>query len=286
MIRAASYVTGHNHLIAGLLLANALSIAGLLLFHRLVTLRYGLAAANYSTVLSLAFPGALFFSFVYTESLFLAIAVLFFLLLYHEKYGWAGLVGFFLPLTKAVGIFCLAPLLVQLVLKRRSWRSYLSCDGPLLGYLAYFAFMRAATGNPLEGFQAQHFFPNQPSVAHIFDVRAFVDAFWSPVRLHGLTDSAIDRGLFLLVLLGLVLVFRLSKVDFAYALPVGVVPAMSSWFFSYNRNMMMCFPVFVALAVVLMKTGVRRAVFGGMVAVLLSIQIWFLWRHIDFYWAG
>lgn len=286
MIRAGSYLTGGNHLIAGLLLANILSVAALLLFHRLVTLNHGLQAANFATVLLLAFPGALFFSFAYTESLFLALVTLFFLLLYREKYGWAGFVGFFLPLTKAIGIFCLFPLLIQLMAKRKPWRYYLACDGPLLGYLAYFAFMRAATGNPLEGFQAQRFYPNQPSIAHIFDLRAFLDAFWMPVRLHGMTDSAIDRGLFVLVLAALFLVFRLSKVDFAYALPVGVVPAMSSWFFSYNRNMMMCFPVFIALALLLMKGSARRAVFWCLIVLMFGIQLWFLKRHLDFYWAG
>jgi Gpi18-like mannosyltransferase len=286
LIRAGSYLTGRNHFIAGLVLANLLSVAALVLFHKLVTLRYGVREATLATVLLVAFPGALFFSFIYTESLFLTLVLLFFLMLHHERYGWAGVVGFFLPLTKAVGIFCIVPLMAQLIAKRRPWRSYLACDGPLLGYLAYFVFMRAATGNALEGFQAQRFFPNQPSVAHIFDLKAFLEAFWQPVQLHGMTNSAIDRGLFLLVLAALLLVFKQNKVDFCYAALVGIVPAMSSWFFSYNRNMMMCFPVFIGLTLFLTKTRLRQVIFWCLVTLLLTIQIWFLGRHVDFRWAG
>src|SRR5438552_3436994 len=148
LIRACSHFTGHNHLIAGLLLANLLSIAATALFHRFVTLYHGLQTANLATILLLAFPGALFFSFIYTESLFFLLIVLFFWFLFKENFLAAAVVGFFLPLTKAIGIFCLLPALAYLVfnkkphdaplpsdgrgIKGEGWLKYLMLDGPLL----------------------------------------------------------------------------------------------------------------------------------------------------------
>ncbi len=285
LIKGASVLTGNNHFWAGIVLSNVLSIAAILLFHRFVTAYHGLSAANRSTILLLAFPGALFFSFIYTESLFLLLITLFFLLLFQQKYLLAGIIGFFLPLTKAIGIFCLFPLLAQLLLNKRRWTDYLAFDGPILGYLAYFLIMLWSTGNAFEGFQAQRFFPNHPSVSNIFDPRGFAESFFTQPELHGFTDSIIDRAIFLLVLLSLYWVFRMNKVYFVFALFAGLIPAISSQFLSYSRNMMMTFPVFIALSHHLRgRTG--RVTFCCLVPILGVIQGWFLWRHIHFQWAG
>ncbi|HEV2392147.1 MAG TPA: hypothetical protein VG146_07260 [Verrucomicrobiae bacterium] len=285
LIRVCSYATGHDPFLAGLFLANLLSVAGWMLFHYLVFSSHGLDVANRALVLLLAFPGALFFSFIYTESLFFLLIVLFFLLLFREKFFWAAVVGFFLPLTKAVGVFAVVPLLWYLAAHRKPLMAYLACDGPLLGYLCYFVFMRMATGNAVEGFQAQRFFPNAPSVAHILDPAGFWSALTAPTQLHGMTDSAIDRGLFLLVAASLPFVWRLDKTYFWYALLVGVVPAMASVFLSYTRNMMMCFPLFIVLALA-WRGRVTHLLFSCALPLLLLAQAWLLLRHINFEWAG
>jgi hypothetical protein len=395
LIRGFSWLTARNHLIAGLVLANLLSIVGVAMFHRFVTLYHGLQTANLSTVLLLALPGALFFSFIYTESLFFFLIVLFFWFLFKDNFLAAGVVGFFLPLTKAIGIFCILPAAAYLLFRRSadfqsavspisnrparrarlgveqtqtatsstdgasplpsdgrgikgegsssasldtrhpslpaspatrhpSLLRFLMLDGPLLGYLCYFLFMRLATGNQFEGFQAQRFYPNQPSIMHVFDPRGFWEAFSGPVQFHGLTDSFIDRALFVLVLLCLLLLrlqfassFAIENQNskfknhhaayLAYALPAAIIPAMASLFFSYNRNLMMCFPVFIALADFLkveqrfqpvavgqrvppapsfFATIAKRLTFWSLAAVAATTQIWFLLRHINFSWAG
>jgi hypothetical protein len=79
-----------------------------------------------------------------------------------------------------------------------------------MGYSCYFEFMCFATGNPFEGFQAQQFYPNHTSVANIFHLPPFFEAFFTSSELHGMTDSAIDRGLFLLLLPCLYFIFKLN----------------------------------------------------------------------------
>jgi hypothetical protein len=285
LIRGCSYLTFGNHLAAGLLLANLLGVAAFLVFHYFVALAHGTEAADASTALLLAYPGALYFCFVYTESLFLLLSLLFFLFLFQGRYLWAAVAGFFLPLTKAVGFFVAFPLLYHLWLRRAGWKSYLSYYGPILGYGCYFGFMYYATGNAFEGFQAQQFFPNHPSIGHIFNLPAFLGELFKPLRLHGMLDSAIDRGLFVVLLGSLYPIYRLNRVYLPYALLVGVLPALSSWFLSYTRNVMMCFPLFIVFGVMLSGRR-RRFALAYTVLVMGTVQVWFLLRHINFIWVA
>lgn len=285
MIWAFSLLTFHNHFAAGLLLANLLSLAAFLAFHYFVELYHGLETANASLALLLAYPGALYFSFIYTESLFVLLVMLFFLFLFQDRCHWAGAMGFLLPLTKAVGFFCVFPLLYYLWLKKKPAKNYLAYYGPVLGYACYFLFMYGATGNAFEGFDAQRFYPNQPSIAHIFDAPGLLKAMFVPLRFHGMLDSAIDRGLFVLLLGSLYPIYRLNPVYFVYAGFIGVVPGLSSWFLSYTRNVMMCFPLFILFGE-LLKGKERRFWLRYIVAVMATVQIWFLLRHINFIWVA
>jgi hypothetical protein len=285
LIRAGSWLTLGNHFVAGLLLSNLLSLAAFLIFHYFVERNHGPRTANASAALLLAYPGAIFFSFIYTESLFLLLVTLFFLCLFAKRYVWVAVLGFFLPLTKAVGVFCVFPLLVYLWIQRADWKTYLAYYGPILGYAAYFGIMYYTTGNALEGFDAQRFYPNQPSVAHIFDLPGFLAHLFMPLQVHGMVDSAVDRGLFLLLLACLYPIWKLNKVYFVYACFIGLVPAASSWFLSYTRNVMMCFPLFIVVALLLQRRH-HGLVLWSVVTLSAAFQIWFLWRHINFAWAA
>jgi hypothetical protein len=288
LIRAGSYLTFHNHFAAGLLLANVLSLVDCCFFHYLIEQYHGLETANRSVALIVAFPSAIFFSLIYSESLFFLLIILFFLGLFKENYFLVAITGFLLPLTKAVGIFCLAPLAVHLwrtTATPKAWRAFATFYAIVLGYACYFLFMYYATASPFEGFDAQRFYPNHPSIAHIFDVQGFFRALFMPLQLHGMYDSALDRALFLLLLGCLYPIYKLKKEYLAYALLVGTVPALSSWFLSYSRNVMMCFPVFIVLGQFFANKN-RRFLFWWILVVMGTFQIWFLLRYINFIWVA
>jgi len=172
LIRAGSWLTGGNHLVAGLILANLLSFIGILLFHKLVWVRFDKSLADWSLVFFLAAPGALFFQFMYSEPSFFLLLMAFCLALYGERYDWVWVAGFCLPLTRAVGIFCLVPLLWHLVNRRCPWRDYLALAAPVVGYATYFLVIGLLTGNPFEGFDAQKNW-NVNSFWHIFNPLGF-----------------------------------------------------------------------------------------------------------------
>lgn len=90
----------------------ALAIA-LYLLHRLVTIECGLATANLAVLLMAFFPMALFFSAVYTESVFLLLSVGAFYSARREWWARAGILGGLAAATRVTGILLLVPLVVM-----------------------------------------------------------------------------------------------------------------------------------------------------------------------------
>ncbi len=328
-IHLATAVAGGWPAVTSLLLANALSLVGLWLFYRLVERRCGPAVSRDSLILMLAFPGALFFSFPYSESLYLVLLMLFFWGLELKRWFWVAVGSFLLPLTRAVGIFIVLPLAWFLYEQWRTagervaqtsksavsrvskpacrtashalpiWKSalrrlalpdtftahWLLLLCPLLGYATYFGTMHAWTGNAFEGFEAQKAYPNSPSISNILDVAGFLKALFNVRTLDGMLDSVLDRGFFLLFLALLPAVWKLNRTWFWYTLFTGLIPAMSNYFLSYRRFIMVCFPLFIVLAQLLAKTE-RRWIFWYYVVLLAAMQAWAVTRFVNFNWAG
>jgi hypothetical protein len=155
---------------------------------------------------------------------------------------------------------------------------------PLLGYAVYFGTMYAWTGNALEGFEAQRSYPNSPSISNILNVAGFANAFVNVHTLDGMLDAALDRGFFLLFLALLPAVWKLNRTWFWYTLPTGLIPALSNYFLSYRRFIMVCFPLFIVLAQLLAKGP--RWMFWYYVVLLAAMQAWAVTRFVNFNWAG
>lgn len=300
VLRPVAAVTGNPPVLGSLLLANAFSVTGLLLFYRLVKRRYGPVVGRDSLILMLAFPGALFFSFPYSESLYFVLVMVFFWGLTLERMVAAAAAAFLLPLTRPVGIFIALPLAWHLYETQRQQHELqhkapqaasgsllpwvlLAC--PLLGYAAYFGLMKLWTGNAFEGFDVQRSYPNSPSIQNMFNYAGFFHALANVQTLDGMMDAALDRFFFVLFLALLPLIYRLDKTWFFYVLPAGLVPAMSSWFMSYRRYVMVLFPIFIVLAQLLGDRS-RRWMFWYYVAVLAAVQAWAVMHFVNFGWAG
>lgn len=305
LIGAGAKLTSGHALIVALFLSNLFSFVAWLLLYQLVARIHGKECAHCALLLLIAYPGSLFFQFPYSESLFLLLIVLFFMGIFREKFRLVALTGFLLPLTRAVGVFSLLPLgwylfekavenrksnassfsmvaFISSTLKNGVW---LACAAPLLGYASYFIIMNAFTGNPMSGFEAQRDYLNQPSVMNILNLPGFASAFFNVGWHHGMADSPIDRAFFVVFLICLPLIWRLNKLYFFYALGSGLIPAMSNWFFSYTRLLVLCFPLFIVLGKKLSERK-NRLLLKYVVTVLGIIQIMFVIKHVNFRWAG
>ncbi len=115
-----SRVTGWAPETIGYLLSNVAFYFALHYLYRLVTLDFNVSVAQRTLWALALFPAAFFFNAVYTESLFLLLAVA---ALYHARKGeWllAGAIGLLAALTRSAGIMLLAPFGI-LILQRYGW---------------------------------------------------------------------------------------------------------------------------------------------------------------------
>lgn len=118
-MRAGGWVVG-SPLMAGILISLACFLGALVLLHRLVALELGEAYARPAVLLVAFFPSALFFSAVYSESLFLLVSVGAFLAARRERWAWAGALGGLAALTRNSGVLLLVPLALLFLYGPRS----------------------------------------------------------------------------------------------------------------------------------------------------------------------
>jgi Gpi18-like mannosyltransferase len=212
-IRLFSYVTAGNHLLSGLILANIFSIAALVMLHRYISRRSDTDAADRTIMLMLAFPGAIFLLFPYSEPLFLLLSVGMFILLSTEDYLKAGIVSFFAALARPVGVLWILPFALHVLRNRRP--SALACTLlPLLGYICYLGVMYLSAGSAFAGFASQERFLAQASTGKLFDLARFIRVLTMPPNVHSFIGSAIDRTWFLLFIGSLLPLWKNDKMMF------------------------------------------------------------------------
>ena len=139
----------------GVIVSLACFAGALVLLHRLVALDFGPRAARLTVLLVALFPASVFFSAVYSESLFLLLSVAVVLAARTDCWLLAGAAGALATATRSAGIVLLVPLAVMW------WRSGRRPArlAPLalvpLGLVAFCLYLEAAGRDGLGPFRAQ-----------------------------------------------------------------------------------------------------------------------------------
>ncbi len=284
-IRLVAAATGMDRLAVGLVLANLFSLVAMLIFHSIVSKTFGTRVGCYALLLLLAFPGALFLSFMYSESLvFLLLMVLFYCSQHRLVWGTAA-AGFLISTATPFGVLCSVPLLIECV-RGKSWSRVAYMVLPIiLGFVAYLGYMKYSAGSPWIGFRMHGNFLSQGSFAKFLDIPGFVSSFFIPLQLHGLLDSALDRMFFILFVTSLFLIFRINKTLFAYAIVFGLLTAIFNSLVGYTRFLTLAFPLFIAGAV-FFQAAEKRIWFPLVLGCLFAVQVVFLLRFTNNYWVG
>lgn len=108
-IKAIAWVTGEP-LLVGLFLSFLFFLIGLAAFHRLAVIELGPDAARWAVWGLVLFPGSLWFSAVYSESLFLMVSVGAVLCARRGRFAWAGALGALGAATRSAGLLLMLPL--------------------------------------------------------------------------------------------------------------------------------------------------------------------------------
>jgi hypothetical protein len=284
VIHVADSVLG-DPLAASLIAANLLSMAALILFHRLAALQAGIASADAALLLMLAFPSAFFLSLPYSESLFLLLVVGLFLALRAENGLGIWTLAALLPLARAVGVVCVCPIIVHECLKRRPLRAALLATGTMAGILVYFLIFRFMTGDAFANLHTT-FSSTRASASNLVHPVQFVRVFFfQNIELHGISNSAVDRAVLILVLASLWPMARRDPVGAVYCFPGAIVPAMSLSMMSFTRYALVLFPVFIVGGGLLSPPRQKWWLYL-VAATSLSLQILMLIRHAHWDWAA
>ena len=314
-ILALAPLLGGSHLLAGLLFSNLASTAGFLIFYYCVYSKYGSGTANWSLIFLGAFPGALFYQAVYSESLFFLLLMAAWAWLELRLYNLVWLVAFLLPLARPTGVFLGLPILWYLardkplpIMKcfwrpldsqsakitgklaekrgfREEWtnlRYYALLLAPFLGWCCYLYLMWKWSGDPWIGFKTQL---KCHSVGNIVNLPKFLISFFKVTRLHEFESSFLERVVFVLFCATLPMQWRTDRSFLVWAYVLGLLPAMSGELNSFTRYLAPAFPFFIALGRSLGNENRARQRWA-LLLVFISLHVVLLWRFLNFKWAG
>jgi hypothetical protein len=295
LVRGLAWLVGEP-VVAGIALSLACFFGALVLLHLLVALDHGREVAALTVVLVAVFPGALWFSAVYSEALFLLLSVGAVYAARTGHWGWAGAAGALAASTRSAGIILLVPLALVWWTGSRRRRDAAWILLVPAGLVAFCALLALDGQDALAPFDAQEQWSRSfagPFAGVVDGARAAWDGAGAIVggdpRPTAPYDPAwLDVGLFatlLGVVAALVLaVRRLPAAWWAYAVcalalplsfPVDGQPLMS-----LPRFAAVLWPLHLAVALWLVRRGPasRRIVVGlslaGLAAVSAEVATW------------
>lgn len=147
----------HDVWISGLLVANASLLVAVILLHQWMKLRGQERHAALATALLLINPGAIFFGFMYSESLYLALLLATLVAYEKQRYLVASACALLLTITRPTG-FLILVILMLWALRRRSWSSVLPIGASIFALAGYGVYQVFAFGTPFAQLQqAQRF---------------------------------------------------------------------------------------------------------------------------------
>lgn len=291
-----------NSFIAGMIVSNVASLFAFYLFYKLVFSLYNKEIALLSLFFLIAFPFSFFYSLIYTESVFLLLVILYFTFLFKKNYFLVSVIGFFIPLVRPVGLLILLPALYFYLFKDNKLhlrlptivfikvllkRNFFLLLSPIVGLLFYFGYMYYTTGNPFEPFYASRYSVINVSLLYIFQPAVLLRiTFQTPLALHGINNSIIDRVFFLLFLLSLSPMYkRVHTSLFLYAVSTGIFFVLMGMYMSYLRHLIVVFPLFIFLALLIKEKKYAFLKFPILYTMVL-LQSFFLILHALNYWVA
>jgi hypothetical protein len=300
-------VFGGHYVVAGILISLAACLASFLLLYRLAETRLGADGARRAVLYLAVFPMTLFLQAVYSESLYLALALGAFLLAERRRWLGAGVVTGLALLTRIAGV-ALLPALALLAWRspdRRRAFAGLAVAPVMFGL--YPLYLQLAEGDGLAFARAQDFWNRHLSPAGplggIWDglragwagVQQLVSGshthrYWEPVQdSDPLRVAAVNlEALAFLVLFVALTVVAWRRFGAPYGLFCAVslaiplsVPSERWPLLSLPRFGLVLFPLFLALAAIGGRPRVHTAIVA-VSALLLGVAVtqWALWQWV------
>jgi len=274
---------GIDDRLAGYLVANGALFATTVVLWKLAVHELGDAStANRTVQFLLLTPVGVFFSAIYTESIFLFWLVSALYLARTQRWLLAGLCAYATALSRPVGLLVIIPLAIEYLLQQRwqpdfrrpgHWRVLACCALPGLGLLSYMAYLGWAFGEPLAFMKVEAAWGRQltwPWIAFFRQLIPFYTIWF---------DSFAVVALVLLILGGL---WRLRLTYIAVIIFFTLICLCSSRLEALPRFLSVLFPFYLVLALLTKKwpklTPVIFIIFAALQALSVGLFVngyWF-----------
>lgn len=272
---------------AAIVVSNVMLLVALVYLYLLVRLDFDVQVAQRSVLYVLVFPTTLFFSAVYTESCFLALAVS--SIYYARKGRWwpSSLLAAAAVLTRSPGIVLALPLGLEYLRQRKfdvrklSW-DVLSLALIPLALAGFLLFMKWRFGNAFATRDAQ-FVWSTTTTGLAWPWNTVIDFFRGPVTLLGGPRSKVDFVFAVLCFaLGVIGAFRLPSIYTVYAAACFLFTIGWGSFAGMSRYSLVIFPIFVVLALV----GRAPVVHRPLVIACTTLAAFFMMLFAHWGWVG
>jgi len=294
LIKLFTFIT-NSYLLSGIIVSNLAFFCALYLLYLLTSTQYSEEVARRSLIYLIIFPTAFFFVAPYSESLFLALSVGFFLAVRKQKWWMAGLLGICAVLTRLQGVFLVVPLiwtLLQSLTSRRQTSKKL--NGKLLipisvisaTFFLYFLSVHFILGREWPWMTLQSNWSQKigfPWEGLIGNIKILVGI--SPLCSNSYIATFFDALVFLgSIILLIITRTQLNREHLIYSIILlllfSVKLDQSGFLVSTSRYILSIFPLFFSLAIIFKKVG--RIVFTtlSLFSQMLLLCVFYLWGWV------
>jgi len=278
------YFVDPSYFYTGLILSNLFFLGFMVFFYKLLRLDYSEKIAKLSLILVLVFPTSFYFGSIYTESLFLFLAVGSIYLFRTKNYFWAGIVAALASATRVIGIFI--PIVFLIEGRKELKKSFVSLLLAPAGILIYMFYLYKNFGDSILFLNSQPGFgAGRSAQAYILLPQVlfrYIKIFLS-VKITTLTFfNAALEFIFATIPLSLLIVFfkKIRPSYLWFSLLALILPTLTGTLSSMPRYVLVAFPLFPLLTQLVGKN------YKFLAAGMAIIQIILLSMFIRGYWVA
>jgi len=272
LIRILSYLPGVNTVLAGIFVSSAATVVAGFWLIKLVKLDYSEKAAKLSFIYLLLFPSAVALASIYTEPLFLMTTIGAFYFARKKNWLLVLILGFAAGLTRNLGCFLVLPLLYE-YFKRYKFKirwPIIAVGAPGFALFSYMAFLWYKFGDPFLFIKIQAEWGRR-IIFNIFErfYLAIVEFLRFDEFMRGFELGSV---IFMIIMIILMIKKKIRPSYILWSSILIIIPVMQSHWLSMNRFVLVIFPVFITLGLIMQKHKYLNAILLGLFAGLLAIQ--------------
>jgi len=276
----------NGYLFSALFVSHLFFFGGLIGFWKLILLDFKQNVARLAVLLLLAYPTSFYFGSVYTESLFFALVIWSFY--FARKKSWAAslILASFASATRIAGVALAPALLAEYLSYKKCFSLPILFKGiliflfSLLGLLVYIFYLNQTVQDPLAFFHNIGIFGQQrssnlvilPQVFYRYFFKIIPNLSWNYFPQVFVVFLELASAIVFLLLAGISF-FKL-RLSYAILLVLGyLLPTLSGSFSSLPRYVLVLFPGFILLALLIDKRSrMFKIVFFSALLACLSVS--------------